>query len=181
MRCFRSREQDTITSVSSTLTVQPAQYQAPGVTPAPVVQSVRFVEEDVEPERGRLLPKGGETSANVAARAPDPGEPRSGSQQPHSQETPQRVRVSGSGRVVTPTKATLTDTPAIEAQPGLLKRGDDTDDEDCCPTCLEAYTEDNPKIFTSCGHHFHMPCIYEWNERKETCPICDTPMNFSVE
>lgn len=26
--------------------------------------------------------------------------------------------------------------------------------------CVLAHTE-NPKIWTECGHHFHMPCIYE--------------------
>lgn len=35
---------------------------------------------------------------------------------------------------------------------------------------------ENPKIFTECGHHFHMPCIYAWLERKDTCPMCESPM-----
>ncbi|GLI64473.1 hypothetical protein VaNZ11_007747 [Volvox africanus] len=50
------------------------------------------------------------------------------------------------------------------------------EDDDFCPTCLEAYTSENPKIFTECGHHFHMPCIYAWLERKDTCPMCESPM-----
>ncbi|EFJ40839.1 hypothetical protein VOLCADRAFT_69059, partial [Volvox carteri f. nagariensis] len=50
------------------------------------------------------------------------------------------------------------------------------EDDDFCPTCLEVYTPDNPKIFTECGHHFHMPCIYAWFERKTTCPMCESPM-----
>ena len=37
---------------------------------------------------------------------------------------------------------------------------------------------ENPKIWTACGHHFHLACIYEWLERKQTCPLCDTPMGF---
>ncbi|GFP91496.1 E3 ubiquitin-protein ligase at3g02290 [Phtheirospermum japonicum] len=48
-----------------------------------------------------------------------------------------------------------------------------TDDEDACPTCLEEYDADNPKIMTKCNHHFHMSCILEWMERSDTCPICD--------
>ncbi|GJN16878.1 hypothetical protein PR202_gb03903 [Eleusine coracana subsp. coracana] len=47
-----------------------------------------------------------------------------------------------------------------------------SDDEDVCPTCLEEYTPDNPKIITKCSHHFHLGCIYEWMERSDTCPIC---------
>ncbi|GAX84342.1 hypothetical protein CEUSTIGMA_g11764.t1 [Chlamydomonas eustigma] len=52
------------------------------------------------------------------------------------------------------------------------------EDDDFCPTCLEAYTKENPKIWTECAHHFHMPCIFEWMERKDTCPICESKMSF---
>lgn len=59
--------------------------------------------------------------------------------------------------------------------------GIDDDDDDFCPTCLESYDEDNPKIFSACGHHFHLACIYEWLERSRTCPVCLTPMRFEEE
>lgn len=49
---------------------------------------------------------------------------------------------------------------------------------DVCPTCLELYTPENPKIVTKCGHHFHLACIYEWLERSQTCPVCFRPMKF---
>jgi hypothetical protein len=52
-------------------------------------------------------------------------------------------------------------------------------DEDGCPTCLDGYTEENPKIPTACGHHFHLGCIYEWMERSKSCPVCDQEMVFS--
>lgn len=45
-----------------------------------------------------------------------------------------------------------------------------------CPTCLEEYDEDNPKIITKCEHHFHLSCILEWMERSDTCPVCDQEM-----
>ncbi|KAI7754193.1 hypothetical protein M8C21_022035 [Ambrosia artemisiifolia] len=45
-----------------------------------------------------------------------------------------------------------------------------------CPTCLEEYDEDNPKIITKCEHHFHLACILEWMERSDTCPVCDQEM-----
>ncbi|EXB77650.1 E3 ubiquitin-protein ligase [Morus notabilis] len=47
-----------------------------------------------------------------------------------------------------------------------------SEDEDVCPTCLEEYTPENPKIMTKCSHHFHLACIYEWMERSESCPVC---------
>eukprot|EP00210_Caulerpa_lentillifera_P003090 g2952.t1 len=50
--------------------------------------------------------------------------------------------------------------------------------DDICPTCLEPYTEEDPKIITKCGHHFHLACIYEWLERAHTCPVCFKPMKF---
>ncbi|CAN6811302.1 unnamed protein product [Brassica oleracea] len=46
------------------------------------------------------------------------------------------------------------------------------DDEDVCPTCLEEYTSENPKIVTKCCHHYHLSCIYEWMERSQDCPVC---------
>ncbi|KAF7803110.1 E3 ubiquitin-protein ligase [Senna tora] len=47
-----------------------------------------------------------------------------------------------------------------------------SEEEDVCPTCLEEYTLENPKILTKCSHHFHLSCIYEWMERSENCPVC---------
>ncbi|KAK4755168.1 hypothetical protein SAY87_008925 [Trapa incisa] len=53
-----------------------------------------------------------------------------------------------------------------------------TEEEDVCPTCLEEYTPENPKIVTKCSHHFHLGCIYEWMERSESCPVCGKVMLF---
>ncbi|KAI3452923.1 hypothetical protein Pfo_009586 [Paulownia fortunei] len=52
------------------------------------------------------------------------------------------------------------------------------DDEDVCPTCLEEYTQENPKIIAKCSHHYHLSCIYEWMERSENCPACRELMLF---
>ncbi|KAJ7300321.1 hypothetical protein O6H91_Y168300 [Diphasiastrum complanatum] len=51
------------------------------------------------------------------------------------------------------------------------------EDEDICPTCLDVYTEENPKMNTECGHHFHLACILEWMERSKHCPVCDKELN----
>uniref|UniRef100_A0A7N0UDV5 RING-type E3 ubiquitin transferase n=1 Tax=Kalanchoe fedtschenkoi TaxID=63787 RepID=A0A7N0UDV5_KALFE len=53
-----------------------------------------------------------------------------------------------------------------------------SDEEDVCPTCLEEYGEENPKITTQCNHHFHLACIYEWMERSSSCPVCGKLMVF---
>lgn len=52
--------------------------------------------------------------------------------------------------------------------------------EDVCPTCLESYTPDNPKINTTCAHAFHLQCIVAWETRSGTrfCPICATLMDY---
>nr|POF12409.1 e3 ubiquitin-protein ligase [Quercus suber] len=52
------------------------------------------------------------------------------------------------------------------------------EEEDVCPTCLEEYTPENPKIVTHCSHHYHLSCIYEWMERSETCPVCCQVLTF---
>lgn len=49
-----------------------------------------------------------------------------------------------------------------------------------CPTCLEEYDEENPKIVTKCEHHFHLSCILEWMERSNTCPVCDQEMELDI-
>lgn len=53
------------------------------------------------------------------------------------------------------------------------------EEEDLCPTCLEEYDAENPKMITKCDHHFHLACILEWMERSDTCPVCDQEMIFS--
>lgn len=53
-----------------------------------------------------------------------------------------------------------------------------SEEEDVCPTCLEEYTEENPKIVTKCNHHYHLGCIYEWMERSDSCPVCGKVMLF---
>ncbi|KAM7269386.1 hypothetical protein ACFE04_024883 [Oxalis oulophora] len=53
-----------------------------------------------------------------------------------------------------------------------------SEEEDVCPTCLDDYTPENPKITTKCSHHFHLGCIYEWLERSNSCPICGKEMEF---
>ena len=53
-----------------------------------------------------------------------------------------------------------------------------SEEEDVCPTCLEEYTEENPKIVTKCSHHYHLGCIYEWMERSDSCPVCGKVMVF---
>jgi hypothetical protein len=48
----------------------------------------------------------------------------------------------------------------------------------CLLRLLLRLAADNPKIFTRCGHAFHMQCIYAWLERKNTCPLCESPMDL---
>uniref|UniRef100_A0A061RY84 RING-type E3 ubiquitin transferase n=1 Tax=Tetraselmis sp. GSL018 TaxID=582737 RepID=A0A061RY84_9CHLO len=81
------------------------------------------------------------------------------------------------------TQTTKIDT-SFSASPELPKASlpkgfhfiEDDWDADTCPTCLEGYAPDNPKIDTFCKHHFHLSCIYEWLERSKLCPVCSAPM-----
>eukprot|EP00201_Polytomella_parva_P004125 CAMPEP_0175080596 /NCGR_PEP_ID=MMETSP0052_2-20121109/25607_1 /TAXON_ID=51329 ORGANISM="Polytomella parva, Strain SAG 63-3" /NCGR_SAMPLE_ID=MMETSP0052_2 /ASSEMBLY_ACC=CAM_ASM_000194 /LENGTH=472 /DNA_ID=CAMNT_0016351337 /DNA_START=326 /DNA_END=1741 /DNA_ORIENTATION=- len=52
----------------------------------------------------------------------------------------------------------------IAAAAGLkiVGEGEEDDDSDLCPTCLDPYSELNPKYVTACGHGFHLQCLLEW-------------------
>eukprot|EP00871_Galdieria_phlegrea_P001463 jgi/Galph1/2317/GphlegSOOS_G988.1 len=58
---------------------------------------------------------------------------------------------------------------------------DESSKDDFCPTCLEPYDTENPKITAKCGHSYHLACIYEWLERSSYCPICAAKMEFGEE
>ncbi|GFP88908.1 E3 ubiquitin-protein ligase at3g02290 [Phtheirospermum japonicum] len=53
------------------------------------------------------------------------------------------------------------------------------DEEDVCPTCLEEYDEENPKMVTKCEHHFHLACILEWMERRDDFQSGYRRINYS--
>lgn len=130
-------------------------YEAPSV----VTPGVSFSRQPcstgggVEAERGRLLPESAKLSHCVGVRevggAKEGGMPRVGSS-----------RSMKKGRKGMGSSLSL------------------AEDDDFCPTCLEVYTVENPKIMTKCQHHFHLSCIYEWLERANTCPVCFRSMNF---
>eukprot|EP00877_Chromochloris_zofingiensis_P001105 jgi/Chrzof1/10996/Cz05g19290.t1 len=165
------------------------------MTPAVRAGSASSCEEGHEHEHGTLLPK------RTTAEQPDHGQTSSVTPDAVGQELPKHRR-TGSGassrgkqdsnnhhrrsnshaalkaaKYGQPT-ADADKTLSAEGTAGLLVADDQDEDDDCCPTCLEVYTQDNPKIFTRCGHHFHMQCIYEWLERKDTCPLCESKMVF---
>ncbi|PKU84031.1 E3 ubiquitin-protein ligase [Dendrobium catenatum] len=68
--------------------------------------------------------------------------------------------------------------PSIEITGGATYMFPSSEEEDVCPTCLEEYTFDNPRIILQCSHHFHLGCIYEWMERSELCPVCSKVIGF---
>lgn len=69
--------------------------------------------------------------------------------------------------------------PSKEVINGVTHIFSSSEDEDVCPTCLEEYTSENPRIILQCSHHFHLSCIYEWMERSEACPVCGKVMVFN--
>lgn len=77
--------------------------------------------------------------------------------------------------------STLVTEPSKELKVELSKSDKAViEEEDVCPTCLEEYDSENPKITTKCQHHFHLACIFEWKERSDTCPVCDKEMIFDT-
>ncbi|KAG5501471.1 hypothetical protein JKF63_03300 [Porcisia hertigi] len=47
-----------------------------------------------------------------------------------------------------------------------------SEEEDVCCICLEGYTNENPMFRGACQHHFHLPCLMEWKQRSNWCPMC---------
>ncbi|GER32396.1 RING/U-box superfamily protein [Striga asiatica] len=43
-----------------------------------------------------------------------------------------------------------------------------------CSICQEEYEENDEAGTLNCGHSFHVCCIKQWLEQKNTCPICKT-------
>ncbi|RNE97815.1 putative E3 ubiquitin-protein ligase [Trypanosoma rangeli] len=49
-----------------------------------------------------------------------------------------------------------------------------SEEEEICCICLEGYTEENPVMYGRCGHHLHLPCLMNWKQRSNICPICSS-------
>lgn len=49
-----------------------------------------------------------------------------------------------------------------------------------CVICLDSYRKGQRVGITSCGHHYHKNCIYQWFEKQKSCPLCRA-QNIIVE
>lgn len=47
-----------------------------------------------------------------------------------------------------------------------------TEEEEFCCICLEEYSAENPALYGACQHHFHLPCLMNWKQRSNVCPMC---------
>jgi len=47
-----------------------------------------------------------------------------------------------------------------------------------CPICFEKFASDS--ICTGCGHVFCSPCLQEYLDRKQECPICRTKVTLLI-
>lgn len=162
LKCFKGSEQDSHPIRPPPSVSAAPQYQAPVVNPPPQVASVSGFGDECE-ERGSLLPKGTRGSAPLLPPPFIDG----GSRWPDGRGHHRR----GSSLGKLDVKEDLSSANAAGGA-GLLGDLTDDDDDKTCSTCFEDYSNDNPKMFLQCGHHFHYPCILEWMERKDTCPIC---------
>lgn len=146
-------------------------YQAPSPASRGPSQTAQAPQR-VDPEGSALLTKGGTSSAGAQeSDTPDVAYPRAG-----LEDARLHRRIQSAEQITRLAEAKAGDSPKVPKLGSGLKLA--LDDEDVCPTCLEPYSDDNPKILTQCHHHFHLACIYEWLERSQTCPICSRQMSF---
>ncbi|KAI5147959.1 hypothetical protein ENBRE01_0019 [Enteropsectra breve] len=52
------------------------------------------------------------------------------------------------------------------------------DDNKKCTICFDDYRPGNSVKFLPCDHHFHMECIDEWFNIKDSCPLCKKNVNL---
>lgn len=147
-------------------------YQAPS-PPSRGSSHTANAPEASDPEGSSLLGKGQASSTELQeAATPNTATPRTGSENARLHR-----RIQSAEQI-----ARLAESKAGDSSPRVPKLGSGLtlapDDEDVCPTCLDPYSDENPKILTQCNHHFHLACIYEWLERSQTCPICSRQMSF---
>jgi len=83
-------------------------------------------------------------------------------------------------------KSTANDAPqplTMHVEP-LGKRRKDVDESeelrDECPFCLDTFDALNPAIYLRCQHCFHLPCLLHWEQRRSTCPVCETAMDLAL-
>ncbi|ORC91710.1 uncharacterized protein TM35_000053060 [Trypanosoma theileri] len=54
----------------------------------------------------------------------------------------------------------------------MVMASQDSVEEEVCCICLEEYTDENPALYGECKHHFHLPCLMNWKQRSNVCPMC---------
>ncbi|KAF0720493.1 hypothetical protein AaE_010310 [Aphanomyces astaci] len=52
--------------------------------------------------------------------------------------------------------------------------------DEMCPICLVDYTPDQELRQLPCNHRYHPPCIDEWLQKNQTCPMCKRDMAFPM-
>lgn len=134
-----------------------------------------FSDGSAHPRYSRVPPSHRVGPSTVSSRHPERVSAlRQRAAQPASEEKLAHCAVPSQGAAIAPPPPPLV--PDSNAVYNLL----DDEQEDVCPTCLESYAEDNPKISSNCGHSFHLQCIVAWETRSGTrfCPICAKVMEY---
>ncbi|ETV85189.1 hypothetical protein H257_03014 [Aphanomyces astaci] len=52
--------------------------------------------------------------------------------------------------------------------------------DEMCPICLVDYTPGQELRQLPCNHRYHPPCIDEWLQKNQTCPMCKRDMAFPM-
>eukprot|EP00775_Hariotina_reticulata_P004327 gene4327-4580_t len=195
--CFRNSGQEQIRSrtVVADATQHIAQYQAPVVTPSPRAGSTSSCDDEQDFERGTLLPKVLEVLVgnwkvqdfhDSKLTGPSRAPLRVASAASHGKGHSLMLLGQDLGPVLGQTHPCNAKAwGALGAWPcwtlliwAMMAVLDVVDVVTLIISLFLLTAADNPKIFTRCGHSFHMQCIYAWLERKSTCPLCERPMDL---
>jgi hypothetical protein len=66
---------------------------------------------------------------------------------------------------------------ALQREMSIKMKEDLNKQEDECVICMETFDPSNPRMPTLCGcgenqTYFHLPCLYQWIEQNQNCPVC---------
>eukprot|EP00747_Dinoflagellata_sp_TGD_P218427 gnl/TRDRNA2_/TRDRNA2_90682_c0_seq1.p1 gnl/TRDRNA2_/TRDRNA2_90682_c0~~gnl/TRDRNA2_/TRDRNA2_90682_c0_seq1.p1 ORF type:complete len:375 (-),score=80.78 gnl/TRDRNA2_/TRDRNA2_90682_c0_seq1:48-1148(-) len=68
----------------------------------------------------------------------------------------------------------------LPSLPHVNVRTDQLPPDETCSICLSALaTEGDELLLMPCNHWVHTPCVVDWFERQEQCPLCRCPLNLN--
>jgi hypothetical protein len=90
-----------------------------------------------------------------------------------SESATQRSEAANSNELLLKTKLFHVDSQPVDTAP---EENDEDDPTTCCTICFVPLEEGDRIGDLACRHVYHVDCLKSWVQRKNTCPLCATPI-----